>query len=84
MRKRAGARCLLVGAMGGAGMAALMADMSENLDSAEWRMILAALVSALSLSMCICFTVLIKVAWKVHWSWYYLNAFFFVLPARRT
>ena len=57
-------------------MAAVLADMSDSLDSAEWRVIFAALVSALSLSLTICFGVLIHVAWRVHWSWYYLFLFF--------
>ena len=50
--------------------------MALALDAAEWHLIFGALISALSFSLFMAFTILIKVAFRVHWSWYWLSGFF--------
>lgn len=56
-----------------AGMASVLEDMSASLDAAEWGLIFTAMLTAIGLSMTIVFHTLIHVAWRVHWSWYYLR-----------
>ena len=59
-----------------AGVVGLLSEMADHVDSADWQLIVGAIVCAFSFSLFIGFGVLTQVMWKVHSAWYWLTAFF--------